>query len=377
MNLKFAKNITRESAEIYLYDEIGWNPNTYTGIRGQDFARELDYLANYGDVRRINVRINSIGGKIIDGYSIISSIININQNKKGIWVDTYIDGLAASVAGWIAMAGKVVYMADYGLLMMHDPGYLNDENITEKDRENLEKYKNTIVGIFKAKTGLSEEEIAKMMSEETWLEAQEAFDLGFIDKVLSMSIKEKPIIAENKTPQKIYEVYNSFLNKSNSMDLNTEIAAALGVNSIGDAVKNISEFKAKIKAFETENTNLTNSVKELQNKITEYEAKEKDLLKQQATELVENAIREQRINPTEKQTWIDLAVVNYEGTKKAINSIQPVKLSKVIDTANNQANPQDDRANWSYTDWAKKDPKGLQELEKKQPEVFNQLIKTL
>ena len=378
MNYKFAKNITRESADMFLYDEIGWNEKTYQGISGQTFARELDYLANQEGIKRINVRINSPGGKMIDGYSILSSILNINQNKKGVWVDTYIDGVAASVAGWIAVAGKVVSMAEYGLLMMHNPSYAGGQALTDKDQEVLDKYKATIATIFKAKTGMSEADISKMMDSETWLDASEARELGFVDKIVSINALSKPLATENKNTVEIYQAYNSLLNKSPKMELNTEIAAALGVNNVGDAVKLISEQKAKIKAFETENSNLATSIANLETQVKDFEAKEKELVKQQATEMVENAIREQRINATEKNTWIELAVVNYEGTKKALNSIQPVKLSKVIEQNNaTQAGTQADRNAWNYTKWAKEDPKGLEALAKEQPEVFNQITKTI
>src|SRR3972149_5396231 len=92
---KYIQNVGKEEADIYLFDEIGNG-----GINGQDFANEIQMLNDFG-VTLINVHINSPGGGIIEGYSIFAAIINSKAE-----VHTHIVGVAASMAGIIAMAGR-------------------------------------------------------------------------------------------------------------------------------------------------------------------------------------------------------------------------------------------------------------------------------
>src|SRR4051812_21409466 len=106
----FVQNISPEgTATILLYDQIGGQ-----GINGRDFANEIERLQS--TAKKINVRINSPGGSVLEGYAIVSAILN-----SSVPVDTYIDGLAASIAGVIAMAGQRVFIKDYGTLMLHNP----------------------------------------------------------------------------------------------------------------------------------------------------------------------------------------------------------------------------------------------------------------
>ena len=105
------QNAAGDVANILLYDRIGVDDKG-NGISGKRFAEELFRLAKR--FRRINVRINSHGGKVTDGLSICAAILNINKSIPGVRIDTYVDGLALSIAGLIAVCGKRVYMCNFG-----------------------------------------------------------------------------------------------------------------------------------------------------------------------------------------------------------------------------------------------------------------------
>src|ERR1035437_331619 len=119
-SFKYIQNIAdnKEEATILLYQQIGdtedENGNISTGINGNEFALELLYLASI--VKIIHVRINSIGGRVLEGFSIISSILNSNAK-----IITYNDGIAASISALILMCGKERYAMDYSLTMIHNP----------------------------------------------------------------------------------------------------------------------------------------------------------------------------------------------------------------------------------------------------------------
>jgi len=107
---QFIKNVTKDAAEINLFDEVGED-----GISGQRFADEMQMLVDFG-VKEINININSPGGSIMDGFSIFHAITNSKAT-----VNTNIVGVAASMAGIFALAGDHVTIVDFGKIMIHDP----------------------------------------------------------------------------------------------------------------------------------------------------------------------------------------------------------------------------------------------------------------
>ena len=148
--------------------------------------------------KKINVRINSIGGNVLDGYSIVSAILN-----STVKCDTYIDGLAASISGVIAMAGDKCYMADYGTMMLHNPIGGNSEDV-------LALVKNTLVTILSKRTKLDEDTINKMMDEETWLNADQCMEMGLVDFVVKSDKKMK--MSTNSLTEMAF-IYNKLINK--------------------------------------------------------------------------------------------------------------------------------------------------------------------
>lgn len=156
--------------EILIYSDIGadWMGE---GITAQNIKKELDALE--GD---ISIRINSPGGDVFDGFAIYN-LIKAYPGKTTV----YIDGLAASAASVIAMAGDEIVMAENALMMIHDPWTMAIGSSAEmRDTADLlDKIKDSIVTTYKAKSDASAEEIGAMMAAETWFNAAEAVAKGF------------------------------------------------------------------------------------------------------------------------------------------------------------------------------------------------------
>lgn len=131
----------------------------------------------------LTIAINSPGGNIVDGIAIFNAIARAVEGGRT--VTCRIDGLAASMASVIALAGSAVVMADNALMMIHNPWdcACGDASELRKAAETLDKMKETIVGIYARRTGKDEGELATLMDEETWLSASEALDMGFIDTI--------------------------------------------------------------------------------------------------------------------------------------------------------------------------------------------------
>lgn len=159
------------TAEVMIYDEIG-----FWGTTAQDFAKALADL----DVSTINLHINSPGGEVYDGIAILNALRNHDAE-----VNVSIDGIAASAASFIAMAGDTITMARNSELMIHDASGLvigGPDDMAEFAAR-LDQMSNNIASIYAERAGGTVEDWRKAMKNETWYSAQEAVDAGLADKV--------------------------------------------------------------------------------------------------------------------------------------------------------------------------------------------------
>jgi len=166
-------------AEIEFYgyiSEYSWWDDDITPAK---FKADLYNLGKGGPV---TIRIHSGGGDVYAASAIRSMIVDYPGR-----VTTRIDGLCASAATYIAMAGDQVRMQDSAFFMIHNPWMitLGDEGELKKAAEFLGTIKKGIVETYQSKTKLSNEKISEMMDNETWMTALEAKELGFVDEVIS------------------------------------------------------------------------------------------------------------------------------------------------------------------------------------------------
>ena len=162
-----------DTAEISIYDEIG-----FWGVSAASFAQDLKDCGN--NLKQINLHIHSPGGDVFDGIAIYNLLKNHPAN-----VTVYIDGLAASMASVIAMAGNEVIMPENAMMMIHKPWGIQggDAEDMRKYADLLDKVENTLIPAYASKTGKTPEELAEMLSAETWLTAKECVEQGFADKL--------------------------------------------------------------------------------------------------------------------------------------------------------------------------------------------------
>ena len=168
--------------ELYIYgdiEDIKWWNEDITPI---EIKNALD---NMGEISQLDIHINSYGGSVFAGNAIVNLIENYKKKRK-CSVYTYIEGIAASMASGISTVGDKVYMADNSLYMVHKPlSYVSgNANDLEKEIEILNKVEDTLVANYMKKFNGTEEELRQMLSDETWLTAEEAQDYGFVDKII-------------------------------------------------------------------------------------------------------------------------------------------------------------------------------------------------
>ncbi len=165
-----------DRAEVWIYEEIGEDFWSGGGITAKGFQKELSDIK----ASQIDLHINSPGGLVFDGITIFNLLKQHPAN-----VTTYIDGLAASIASVIALAGDRVIMAENALFMIHKASgmvYGNSDDMRDF-AEKLDKVNSSIATTYISKTKKDEKEIDNLMSAETWLTADEALEMGFVDEV--------------------------------------------------------------------------------------------------------------------------------------------------------------------------------------------------
>lgn len=189
-------------------------------ITPQMFRDELN--AGEGDV---TVWINSPGGNVFAAAEIYTML----KDYKGS-ITVKIDAIAASAASVVAMAGDVVQMSPVAMLMIHDPSTVAMGNTKDMEKaiEVLNEVKESIINAYASKSGLSHARIANLMSNETWMNAKKAVELGFADEVLfeaKQKVSEEPEQTPDEEPgegegkQSIQKDAAGHLFSSRQMDL--------------------------------------------------------------------------------------------------------------------------------------------------------------
>jgi len=178
-----------DSGETELFFEGPISDETWWGdeITPAMFRDELAKVSG-----NLTVWINSPGGDCISASQIYTMLRN-HKSK----VTVKIDGIAASAASVVAMAGDETLISPTGYLMIHKPMTLASGNKSDMEKAIalLEEIKEGIINAYVRKTGLSRNKISKLMDDETWLNAEKALQLGFVDGIL-FDEKKKPITPE-------------------------------------------------------------------------------------------------------------------------------------------------------------------------------------
>lgn len=166
----------KAAAEILIYEDIG--ASWFGGITAKDFAEQLKAL---GPIETIDVRINSYGGDVFDGLAIYNQLVTHKAK-----VTTHIDGVAASIASVIAMAGNEISVAEAGHIMIHDAWGVALGNARELRAfaDRLDAVTASLGDVYAARTGRTQDQIRDWMAAETWFTSSEAVKHGFATSVV-------------------------------------------------------------------------------------------------------------------------------------------------------------------------------------------------
>ena len=385
-------NQTGEMVDIYLYGVIGED------IDGNLIAEQIRNFDASG-VKIINEHINSEGGGIVNGLSIAAANLNCKNSK----IYTYNDGLAGSMAGIIHQTGSKKFGASYSLLMMHEPSLGEDTIANTKDpvvKKTLQSFKNQLLSILFASTGFPMDKLEKMMTDETWMNAEECEKMGFISPGCIMEFPNKPTIKQGTPAKEILNIVNRAFNlNSNKMEQTTcagcgekfdfeegkETMTCPGckakVNAKGEVIKDSTiDVTNKVSLDEIKNlsdkinslTNLVNGLK----KENETLKAESDQNKRKVAETVlDKAIEEGKLVATVKDSFLKKYATDPEGLKELVDAIPMPhnSISGVIDRSQEDAPIPGGYK--TLRELEKKDPKLAEKFATENPAAYDKLYK--
>ncbi|WP_324030974.1 ClpP-like prohead protease/major capsid protein fusion protein [Aeromonas caviae] len=177
------------TVEIYIYDVIG-----YWGVSAQQFISDCK-AAGVFDAKQLNIHIHSPGGDIMDGFAIYNTLARLTCK-----IDIWNDGLAASMASVIlCLPNATVHMPSNAWLMIHKPwsGTVGNADDLRDMADWLDRNEALLLNAYEKKTGKPREELAALLSADSWFDGPQAKELGFVD-VLEEPISAAAYVNENK-----------------------------------------------------------------------------------------------------------------------------------------------------------------------------------
>ena len=238
---KFVNKVSGEgSSNLYLEGEIA--SETWWGdeVTPEAFRTELRQMK--GD---LTVHLNSPGGDVFAGVAIYNALKDYTKGK----VVVKVDGLAASIASVVAMAGDEIIMSPGSMMMIHNPWSVGVGSSDElrKAADTLDQIKDSILPIYTDRSGLSEDEVKDLMDAETWMTAEKAVELGFADTVQKATKDEKETVnlmysnfafSMSATKSAMKDFINKFNNSERKASMNDD--------------EKLKETEAEVKTEETQ-----------------------------------------------------------------------------------------------------------------------------
>lgn len=320
MKQKFRNIIKGDGkAIIMLYGKVGEGRS----VDSNRVVSELFALSDQGC--KIEVRINSQGGDVFSGMAIYNAL---RQSKEDITI--YIDGVAASIAGIIALCGKPLYMSPYAKLMLHNVSggtYGNAKELRQM-ADQMEVLQSNLATMIAGRLGMEADNVAKKYfdGQDHWITANEALDMKLVDGIYTMDEVANP-------PTTTEGIYNYFNNRFDFKPQNNEEMALI------DDIKTIPSFEDK-----TDSSAVLAHIRELENKATKVGILEKTVKtyrdelekarKEQDDALINEAVKAGKIGNEQVETFKNLLKSDRENTIKLIGGMKGRASNRATDFIN-------------------------------------------
>lgn len=382
-DFKYVKNLTNDSADVYIYGDIGGK------VDCEEIAREIHMLSNMG-VKTINEHINSPGGYIINGYSIVGA--NINSPSK---IVTYNDGVCASMAAIILSTGDEVNVYDYSLTMIHNPLLGNvslDDMEDGSDKEMLKKYRDSLLTILGKRMNKEKSVIVDMLRKEVWLSASETKKIGIADNICKPNRKFKDIKDSNDLFKRVAAVYNQNTIKMEKVLSHFKVE---NEDEVLDKINQLEDKAVKIEDLETKLVSSKSDLEKVQDELEAVKSEKEEIAKnidgisdeKQELEktinekngeimdfILDNAVFNGKIKATDKDELRDNFKNSISALKLVLDKVNgsPIKIKDVINEGVS-GNPGNTKSDWGFIEWSKNDPNGLDNIRLTDTALYNEL----
>lgn len=354
METRFTNSIDSNKAVMTLYGEIdspGWQADMFTA--------EMRYHNNMG--RDICVYINSPGGSVFGGYSIIQAIMDYQA-------DTHIVGLAASMAGIISLFGKKRTINDFGVAMIHLPSAPKGS-----DKKLMDIVTAALVGILTKNSGNTEDGIKVLMADETFFDSSEWKKMGFVDEIVTTGRE----VVSNLSDANVSDLYNIYNNLIISEIKKTEMKKLISHFDLKDTATE-EEILGKVTDLESANTDNVSAkdteIEALQTELENMRTSNTALSEQIANQIVDSAIESGKIEKAKKEVWLEAAKKDSKAVEDQINSIATVKNSSVQTTVIDPKTGATDKPEDNIIDFVRNSGEEMLKIQDEDPERFSELM---
>lgn len=321
MDTKFFNIIPGDGeVAILLYGDVGDGEKV-------DSARVVsELMALAAQYKKIDVRINSNGGDVFSGIAIYNALRTSQAD-----ITIYVDGLAASIAGIIALCGKPLYMSPYAKLMLHSVsgGSYGTASVLRRTAQMIENLQGDLAGMIASRCGMTPEEVASRYFDEQdhWISAREAVDMKLADGIYELT--NGPV----QQPATTEEIYQYFNNRLQERPQKTREMALI------DEIKTIPSFKDK-----ADEGAMLAHIKELENKATKADALEaankamkaqlEEKEKVEVSALLDKAVTDGKITKEQRPQFEKLMAQDRLTTEAVLEGMKPANRKRATDFIN-------------------------------------------
>lgn len=347
-----------------LYGEIG------SKIDGDYFAQQLASL-DAEDLDMIRIRVNSPGGYVFQGMSIVSTLLSMNTP-----VCVHIDGIAASMAAVIAVAADKVCMMDYAKMMIHDPYFADTDSKTmsAKQRKTIARLTDMLRQVL-VRRGMDEATMSKLMREETWFSAEEAKSAGLCDEITSSARNEYMGLEPMQLVAAVNKEYQSTNHQQmEKVNLSAEAIVALGSKSgqLDEAAVSAA-IVAAIAGKDKEIAALKAEKEKAEAEVAQLKKEKEDAVAAEAVAFADRLLKEGKIDASAKDAVVETYKANPENARKIFGSVpERTRLSSMVNKSGG------DSSIYASMSWDELDKAGLlAELKTNDPDLYTKKYKEM
>jgi ATP-dependent protease ClpP protease subunit len=338
-NFKYHMNQKTQTGTLYLYEGIYWG-------FANDFRLVLQDLQNDGAEKFI-LRINSPGGSVYDGLAMFNLL-------KDLDVTVIIDGLAASAASLVAMAGKNVQIQETATMLVHGISTLvwGNKDDLEKAKIDVALLEEQIIKAYLSKIAIDEEALRDLMAQDRIMASEEALGKGFVDEILPLRkgisklveniqnyFNQAPPAPTNDSGGQMKQLLMSLIAVLAMAADATEDAVVAAVTAIRDENKVLRD---KTQKLETDLDEAQTLNAELQGKldaqVEQAEAEKAQILQQEAEKFADAVIADKKAKPADRERLIADHIANPEMAVRLYSLAAPLDMQRRPDARRHDSN---------------------------------------